>query len=86
MKAKLTQKKVWEDFGRSPHTKMNQLKMLVGRQAQLTHFQLKSIQNYAKQFQHPSFKGGKVFLANLEKNPTYYETGYFILILFCRIN
>jgi len=31
-------------------------------------------------------KGGKVFLANLEKNPTYYETGYFILILFCRIN
>ena len=33
-----------------------------------------------------NFKGGKVFLANLEKNPTYYETGYFILILFCRIN
>ena len=33
MKAKPTYKKVWEDFGRSPHTKMNQLKMLVGRQA-----------------------------------------------------
>ena len=29
MKAKPTEKKVWEDFGRSPHTKMNQLKMLV---------------------------------------------------------
>lgn len=49
----------------------------------LQFYNFKSLQNYAKLFQHPTKSDVLSALDNLKKNPTIYEAIGFVYVLLC---